>query len=370
MKKNIKIKSTPVIILAGIVLVVILAVVLIVSFNKTDDKNEQSADVNVSKINLKPSQGQDEYTVKEETQVDILFENTAIPVGTSLKVTAIVSPDDNEKSLIWTSSNEQVFSVDKDGIITVNGVGTATLTATVGSVSDAVVIEGITKVSQGSSNGFTVYTGSNHNGTGNTYNSSGNQGQASGNGQGTDASGTGQGQQGSSQTGGSSGNGQTGGSSSGYSQSGSNSSGSSQTGSNSSENWQTGGNTSGNNQPGSGNTDSGQNNGNSSEDIGGMLSDNGFEQTVSNVYVCRQDGVYYGEIITQSNVTIIYIKQRNASFDGRIQSVIEDLLPGNSSYVWNSYVSASTDRTFTVDGRMVRIVVATGGGHSQIVIYN
>ena len=369
MKKNIKIKRTPVIILAGIVLVV-LAVVLIVSFNKSDDNNEQSADVNVSKINLKPSQGQDEYTVKEETQVDILFENTAIPVGTSLKVTAIVSPDDNEKSLIWTSSNEQVFSVDKDGVITVNGVGTATLTATVGSVSDAVVIEGITKVSQGSSNGFIVYTGSNHNVTGNTYNSSGSDGQAYGS-SGTDDSGTGQEQQWNPQTGsGVSGNGQQGSSSSGNSQSGSNSSGNGQAGGNSSGNGQTGGNSSGNSQSGSGNADSGQNNGNSSEDIGGMLSDNGFEQTVSNVYVCRQDGVYYGEIITQSNVTIIYIKQRNASFDGRIQSVIEDLLPGNSSYVWNSYVSASTDRTFTVDGRMVRIVVATGGGHSQIVIYN
>ena len=174
--RNIKIKRTTVIILMGIILAVVLAVVLIISFNKSDG-NEQQADVNVSKINLKPSQAQDEYEVKEGTQIDILFENTAIPVGTSLKVTAIVSPDDNEKSLIWTSSNEQVFSVDKDGVITINGVGTATLTATVGSVSDAVVVEGITKVSQGSSNGFVVYTGNNNNGKGNTYDSSGEHGQ-------------------------------------------------------------------------------------------------------------------------------------------------------------------------------------------------
>ena len=143
-----------------------------------------------------------------------------------------------------------------------------------------------------------------------------------------------------------------------------------QTGSSSSENSQTGGVTSENNQSVPGNTDNSQKGGNSSDDIGSMLSGNGFEQTVSNVYVCRQDGIYYGEIVTQSNVTIIYIKQRSAAFDNRIQSVIENLLPGNSSYVWNSYVSASTDRTFTVDNRMVRIVVATGGGHSQIVIYN
>lgn len=28
------------------------------------------------------------------------------------------------------------------------------------------------------------------------------------------------------------------------------------------------------------------------------------------------------------------------------------------------------DRTFTAEGRKVRIVTAAGGGHSQIVIYN
>lgn len=343
--RNIKIKRATVIMLMGIILVVVLAVVLIISFNKSDG-NEQQADVNVSKINLKPSQVQDEYEVKEGTQVDILFENTAIPVGTSIKVTAIVSPDDNEKSLIWTSSNEQVFSVDKDGVITINGVGTATLTATVGSVSDAVVVEGITKVSQGSSNGFVVYTGNNNNEKDNTYDSSGNHEQ-----QESIGTGLGHGQQENGQT-------------------GSASSENSQTGGVTSENNQTGGVTSENNQSNPGNTDNSQKGGNSSDDIGSMLSGNGFEQTVSNVYVCRQDGIYYGEIVTQSNVTIIYIKQRSAAFDNRIQSVIENLLPGNSSYVWNSYVSASTDRTFTVDNRMVRIVVATGGGHSQIVIYN
>ena len=60
----------------------------------------------------------------------------------------------------------------------------------------------------------------------------------------------------------------------------------------------------------------------------------------------------------------------DSEFDSRINNVIENLIPGNSQMIWNNYLSASTDRTFTVDGRMVRIVVATGGGHSQIVIYN
>ena len=38
--------------------------------------------------------------------------------------------------------------------------------------------------------------------------------------------------------------------------------------------------------------------------------------------------------------------------------------------VWSNYLSANTDRTFTAEGRRVRIVVAPNGGHSQIVIYN
>lgn len=361
--RNIKIKRTPVIVLVGIVLVLVLVIVLMISFNKSDDKNEHSADVNVSKINLKPSQEQDEYISKEETSVEILFENTAIPVGTSLKVTAIVSPDDNEKSLIWTSSNEEVFSVDKDGLVTVNGVGTATLTATVGSVSDAVVIEGISNVSKGSDNGFIVYTGNNH------YTGSNSSGSTSGQaGQGTSGS---QSQQGSSKTGsGSTDSNQTAGNSSENNQPDtdridSSENDGSQSGQNDNDNQ---GNAQGNND--SENSQNNSSNGGNSGDIGDILSDRGFEQTASNVYVCREDGVYYGEIITQSNVTIIYIKQRKAAFDSRIQSVVENLLPGNSSYVWNSYISASTDRTFTVDNRMVRIVVATGGGHSQIVIYN
>ncbi len=63
-----------------------------------------------------------------------------------------------------------------------------------------------------------------------------------------------------------------------------------------------------------------------SGEIEDTIINNGFEQTVSNVYVCQQNGTYYGEIITQSNVTIIYIKKRNSEFDGRINNVIENLI--------------------------------------------
>ena len=315
MRINDKMKKSrikPLYIAVAVVIVVILtAVAVLISFTSSKNDSSKTAQVSLDKANLKADGQLEQPSQKEKTQVDILFDNKAIAVGTSLKVTAIVTPDDNDRAIVWTSSNEAVFTVDKDGIITIAGEGVATLTATVGSVSDAVVIEGIRSIADGSDNGFSVYIPS----SGNTYSENDNLG------------------------GGSTGGGSIGGDSAGSSSSEGSSTGVGSTGAGSSG-------------------------------IEDAIVDNGFEQTLSNVYVCVDNGTYYGEIITQSNVTIIYIKQRSAEFDRRINNVLESLIPGNSSQVWNNYLSASTDRTFTVDGRKVRIVVAAGGGHSQIVIYN
>lgn len=338
--KNISTKKSAVLIAAVIVLI-LAGIIISVSTDKNRKKQEadSKASVSVTRTDLKNEVSSQQQNIKEQTNVEILFENKAVPVGTSLKVTAIVTPDDDDKSIVWTSSNTDVFTVDKDGVITVTGSGTATLTATVGSVSDAVVIEGIRNVAAGSDNGFSVYThtaGSISSGS-NTGLSSAGEGDSR-----LENQPVGENKSESSQGTGIKENGV---------QSGGVQSGSSTTENSSSED---------NNDSGS--SDSGE--------IEDTIINNGFEQTVSNVYVCQQNGTYYGEIITQSNVTIIYIKKRNSEFDSRINNVIENLVPGNSQMIWNNYLSASTDRTFTVDGRMVRIVVATGGGHSQIVIYN
>ena len=333
--KNISTKKS-VVFIAAVIVLILAGIIISVSTDKNRKKQEadSKASVSVTRTDLKNEASSQQQNIKEQTDVEILFENKAVPVGTSLKVTAIVTPDDDDKSIVWTSSNTDVFTVDKDGVITVTGSGTATLTATVGSVSDAIVIEGIRNVAAGSDNGFSVYT---H--TAGSISSGSNTG------------------------------------------SGSASEGDSRlenlpAGENKSESSQGTGNSGDGVQPGSSTTEnsSSEDNNDSGSSGSGEIEDtiinNGFEQTVSNVYVCQQNGTYYGEIITQSNVTIIYIKKRNSEFDGRINNVIENLIPGNSQMIWNNYLSASTDRTFTVDGRMVRIVVATGGGHSQIVIYN
>lgn len=344
---------------AVVIVVILTAVAVLISFTSSKNDSSKTAQVSLDKANLKADGQLEQPSQKEKTQVDILFDNKAIAVGTSLKVTAIVTPDDNDRAIVWTSSNEAVFTVDKDGIITIVGEGVATLTATVGSVSDAVVIEGIRSIADGSDNGFSVYIPS----SGNTYSENNNSGAGTG-------SGTGGGSANGGSTGGNStGGGSTVGSLSEGSSTGGGSTGGSSTGGSSTGGGSIGGDSAGNSSSEGSSTGVGST-GAGSSGIEDAIVDNGFEQTLSNVYVCVDNGTYYGEIITQSNVTIIYIKQRSAEFDRRINNVLESLIPGNSSQVWNNYLSASTDRTFTVDGRKVRIVVAAGGGHSQIVIYN
>ena len=162
----------------------------------------------------------------------------------------------------------------------------------------------------------------------------------------------------------------SGGSTSGGVSGGSNSNGSSSGGSSLSGGTSGGTVSNGSSSSGSSSSDSSADKGSDSTQIGGQLPDLGFSQEMSNVYVCTENGTYYGEIITQPNVTIIYIKKRSDTFDNKIKSVITSLLPNEYMQVWNNYITANTDRTFTVEDRMVRIVVASNGGHSQIVIYN
>jgi hypothetical protein len=366
MNKKIKSRLIPVAIAA---IVLILIIVLIVSGTKQEKKDSQSgeASVSVDRINLKDDGSTAAQLSSLKTEVEIQFEDCAVAVGTMLKMVALVVPENTEQALVWNASDASVAEIDSEGILTVTGTGTAVITATVGTVTDSVVIEGIESVASGSKNNLPVYTGtvianreSASGSTGSTQ--TGNTG-STGN-TGNTVSQTG-GQTSSNVSGNSSDTGSAGNESLG---------GSSQeggSGSTSSENGQTTG--------GSSDTQTGytpENSGQTSNTSTGttvstdLISGYGFTQRYSNVYVYEADQTYYGEIITQPNVTIIYIKQRNAEFDSKIQSVIGEILPDDDGQVWNNYLSAGTDRTFMVDDHKVRIVVAPNGGHSQIVIYN
>lgn len=381
-------------VVGGVVIILTVASIVSGSIQQKKEKESNAASVSVDRIKLKDDSAQAQQMSNTETEVEIEFEDCAVPVGTQLKMTALVVPENTDQALIWNSSDSSVAEIDKDGILTVKAVGTTVVTATVGTVSDSVVIEGIENVAQGSKNNLPVYTGTtlaknSASGSSSASGSTSSGGTSAGSGSDSGSTGTGGGQAGGSWTGsGSSGSGSydggsgdsdsDGGDDSGSTDSGSGSSGGSSnggsgttggsSGSNSGNNDDSstnGGNPSNNSNSGS-NTGNGDNSGSISDGLSGI----GFTQRYSNVYVCEENDTYYGEIITQPNVTIIYIKQRSGTFDSRIQTVLARLLPDEYGQVWSNYLSANTDRTFTAEGRRVRIVVAPNGGHSQIVIYN
>lgn len=381
-------------VVGGVVIILTVASIVSGSIQQKKEKESNAASVSVDRIKLKDDSAQAQQMSNTETEVEIEFEDCAVPVGTQLKMTALVVPENTDQALIWNSSDSSVAEIDKDGILTVKAVGTTVVTATVGTVSDSVVIEGIENVAQGSKNNLPVYTGTtlaknSASGSGSASGSTSSGGTSAGSGSDSGSTGTGVGQAGGSWTGsGSSGSGSydggsgdsdsDGGDDSGSTDSGSGSSGGSSnsgsgttggsSGSNSGNN--DGSSTNGGNSSNNSNSGSNTGNGDNSSSISDGLSGIGFTQRYSNVYVCEENDTYYGEIITQPNVTIIYIKQRSGTFDSRIQTVLARLLPDEYGQVWSNYLSANTDRTFTAEGRRVRIVVAPNGGHSQIVIYN
>lgn len=381
-------------VVGGVVIILTVASIVSGSIQQKKEKESNAASVSVDRIKLKDDSAQAQQMSNTETEVEIEFEDCAVPVGTQLKMTALVVPENTDQALIWSSSDSSVAEIDKDGILTVKAVGTTVVTATVGTVSDSVVIEGIENVAQGSKNNLPVYTGTtlaknNASGSGSASGSTSSGGTSAGSGSDSGSTGTGGGQAGGSWTGsGSSGSGSydggsgdsdsDGGDDSGSTDSGSGSSGGSSNGGSGTTGGSSGSNsgnnddssTNGGNSSNNSNSGSNTGNGDNSSSISDGLSGIGFTQRYSNVYVCEENDTYYGEIITQPNVTIIYIKQRSGTFDSRIQTVLARLLPDEYGQVWSNYLSANTDRTFTAEGRRVRIVVAPNGGHSQIVIYN
>ena len=159
-KKNYKVKPL-VFIIAGIAVLVLIAAAITAGVISEHNKSkENTVGMTLTQKNLRPQDAEaDNNAVKEITTVEILMDDTAIPVGTTFMAAAIVEPADTDKALIWTSSNDDVMTVNQDGLVTVKGTGTAALTATVGDVSDAIAIEGIESAASGSKNGYTVYTG-------------------------------------------------------------------------------------------------------------------------------------------------------------------------------------------------------------------
>ena len=371
--KKYKIKPVPVIISAVVVIGLIAGLAMFSLKNSKEEQQSNVASVSVSQKNLKNDVEINTEPVKAATTVEIQLQDSAVVIGTVFKVSAIVTPPDTELALVWSSSNENILSVDNDGVVTVKTTGTAALTATVGTVSDSVIIQGIDNAIAGSDRGLALYTGDTYTATSSTDSTSSNTtNNANVNNSNAQTGNTNSENVPSSNNNSNSGNNNSG---EDISQNDNNSNIDNSSDINNNTNTDNSSNNSANvpndNQIGYDNSsDSGTHSGVTSGEIAGYLPGLGFSQRMSNVYVCEENGTYYGEIITQPSVTIVYIKQRSATFDSMIQSTLSTLLPTGGTQVWNNYVSSSSDRTFTVDGRRVRIVTALNGGHSQIVIYN
>jgi len=340
-KKKRRLKPVPVLVLVAVLIGIIVSLALVFG----EKPKEKSANVSISEAggsyDKAVTNASDSANSVKEITVSIDMDSCAIPIGTTLKVTASIEPVENDKTINWISSDDNVFTVDSEGIIIIKGIGTSALTATLGSSSDAIVIEGVQNNDLAKSqNALPIFNLTSSKATSsNSISSNGTSNNSDPNASSTvnpvslnstdNASGT----------------------------------------NNNADNIGDTGN-SGNPVDSNNGTNSDTNIGMKSTELYASLSDIGYSKIFSNVYVYQENNTYYGEIVIQSNVTIVYIKQRCDGFDKKIKEVIARLLPTQNVEVWSNYISASSDRTFTAQGRMVRIITAANGGHSQIVIYN
>lgn len=95
----------------------------------------------------------------------------------------------------------------------------------------------------------------------------------------------------------------------------------------------------------------------------------GFSRYLEDTYIYVESGNYLGEIIVGDSFVQIYVMTRTTAFDASLKRVIMSLLPTGYENVFAQLISAETDRTFSTDGYKVRIVAPSGGGHAQLIIY-
>ena len=71
------------------------------------------------------------------SSIELNVTTAGLNEGATLQLTATVLPEDaTEKSVSWTSSDESVATVDDNGLVTMQGDGTATITVTTTDGSD------------------------------------------------------------------------------------------------------------------------------------------------------------------------------------------------------------------------------------------
>ena len=100
---------------------------------KVDQKGTVSAvGVGTATITAKSSNGKKatcKVTVKEVSVTKVTLDKTSVETLGKTKLTATISPANaTNKTLTWSTSNKKVATVDKNGVVTPKGYGTATIT--------------------------------------------------------------------------------------------------------------------------------------------------------------------------------------------------------------------------------------------------
>lgn len=277
--------------------------------------------------------------------VNILQSDCTVKVGTVMNVTASVKPD-GAGAVTWTSGNPEVLVVDSTGRVVVVGTGIATITATIGTASDTIIVESISDVANDSVLKLPQYQDGS---TQNTQTSAAaeNQENASVSGEGEEAGIANTNNQTQRVT---------------LEQQTAN------------ETFPSTENTT---RPASQNTvvlptqarETPLSDVKSTE-LSDTLVSEGFTRHIDGTYVYEKDDVCYGEIVINSDSTHIYVIQHSTDFDNAALTVIKELLPKSYNTVWSTADSTKSDATTMADGRKVRIVIPKNEGHKQIVIYN
>lgn len=81
------------------------------------------------------------HSTQTVSEITLSADSLILTVGSSQNITAVVEPDDASSSTVtWTTSDSNIVTVDSSGTVTPVSPGTATLTATSGSITKQVAV--------------------------------------------------------------------------------------------------------------------------------------------------------------------------------------------------------------------------------------
>ena len=109
------------------------------------DGNIEAAGVGEATITASCEEFSDSVTITVNaplTSITLNTQETSIKKGDTADLDVIYTPEDtsDDKTVIWTSSNNEIATVDENGVVTAVADGTATITATVGSLTAECIV--------------------------------------------------------------------------------------------------------------------------------------------------------------------------------------------------------------------------------------